>query len=94
MSDVCALCGRKAVNLTEHHLVPKQQGGTNGLTAMLCSACHRQIHALFTNEELADFYHSLERLADHPQMEKYLKWVKKQDPEKKIITRTSNRKKR
>ncbi|WP_431800217.1 HNH endonuclease [Halobacillus andaensis] len=75
MEEACELCHRNPVKTTEHHLIPKQHGGTNGPTAVLCSACHRQIHALFTNEELAGFYHSLERLADHPGMKRYLGWV-------------------
>ncbi|MFG6149500.1 HNH endonuclease [Halobacillus sp. B23F22_1] len=94
MCDQCELCQRSPVKTTEHHLIPKQHGGAAGPAAKLCSACHRQIHALFTNEELAGFYHTLARLADHPTMRKYVRWVKKQDPEKKITTRTSNRKKR
>ncbi|WP_226576831.1 HNH endonuclease [Halobacillus litoralis] len=94
MEKTCDLCHRYPVKTTEHHLIPKQFGGVEGPTAMLCTACHRQIHALFTNEELASFYHSIERLQDHPAMKKYLRWVKKQDPEKKITTRKSNRKKR
>ncbi|MBH0228741.1 HNH endonuclease [Halobacillus yeomjeoni] len=93
MGETCELCSRSPVVTTEHHLVPRQFGGVNGPTIMLCDACHRQIHALFTNEELAAFYHSVERLRDHPDMKKYLKWVQKQDPEKKITIRKSNRKK-
>ncbi|WP_254901790.1 HNH endonuclease [Thalassobacillus devorans] len=87
----CDLCARSPVTTTDHHLIPKEYGGADGPTAQLCSACHRQIHALFTNEELAGFYHTLERLADHPDMAKYLRWVKKQDPQKKITTRKSHR---
>ncbi|ELK45249.1 HNH endonuclease [Halobacillus sp. ACCC02827] len=94
MEETCDLCGRSPVKTTEHHLVPKQYGGTDGPTVMLCSACHRQIHAHFTNEELAGFYHSLERLKDHPDMQKYIRWVQKQDPEKRITTRKSNRRRR
>ncbi|ARI78069.1 HNH endonuclease [Halobacillus mangrovi] len=94
MGDKCDLCERSPVKTTEHHLVPRQYGGVEGPTVMVCSACHRQIHALFTNQELAAFYHTLERLKDHPDMRKYIKWVKKQDPEKRITTRKSNRRKR
>ncbi|MGI8314480.1 HNH endonuclease [Halobacillus mangrovi] len=94
MEEVCDLCERSPVTTTEHHLIPRQYGGVEGPTVLLCSACHRQIHALFTNEELAAFYHTLERLKDHPDVRKYIKWVKKQDPEKRITTRKSNRRKR
>ncbi len=94
MENTCDLCERTPITTTVHHLIPKQYGGVDGPTAMLCSACHRQLHALFTNEELAGFYHTLERLADHPDMGKYLRWVKKQDPEKRITTRKANRRRR
>lgn len=94
MEKVCELCKREPVRTTEHHLIPKEYGGVDGPMAMLCSACHRQVHALFTNEELAGFYHSIERLKDHPAIMKYIRWVKKQDPEKTITTRKSNRRKR
>ncbi|MCA0969637.1 HNH endonuclease [Halobacillus litoralis] len=94
MEETCELCKRSPLKTTEHHLIPREFGGVEGPTAWLCGACHRQIHALFTNAELAAFYHTLERLADHPDMIKYLCWVKKQDPEKRITTRKSNRKKR
>ncbi|MBM7554096.1 hypothetical protein JOC33_003009 [Thalassobacillus pellis] len=65
-----------------------------GPTVQLCGACHRQIHALFHNDELARFYHTVERIADHPDVERYLRWVRKQDPRKRILTRKSNRRKR
>lgn len=94
MEEKCELCGRCPIRTNEHHLIPKEFGGVEGPTALLCGACHRQIHALFTNAELASFYHSLERLADHPDMTKYISWVKKQDPEKRITTRKSNRRQR
>ncbi|WP_205439436.1 HNH endonuclease [Halobacillus ihumii] len=94
VENTCDLCGRTPITTTVHHLIPKQYGGAAGPTAMLCSACHRQLHALFTNEELAGFYHTVERLADHPDMGKYLRWVKKQDPEKRITTRKANRRRR
>ncbi|GGD17656.1 HNH endonuclease [Pontibacillus salipaludis] len=91
--ESCELCGRGPIETTEHHLVPRQYGGAEGPTAELCKACHKQIHALFTNAELAGFYNTIERLRDHPDMEKYIKWVKKQDPHKKITIKKANRKK-
>lgn len=39
----CELCGRHHVRLTEHHLTPKEEGGTFLPTAMLCIPCHKQI---------------------------------------------------
>lgn len=64
----------------------------DGPVARLCIPCHKYIHAIFTIEELAGFYHTLLRLQEHPSMEEYLKWVRKQAPGKKITIKKSNRK--
>ena len=49
----CELCERSEIELTKHHIIPKEEGGTEKDIVMICSDCHRQIHALYTNQELA-----------------------------------------
>jgi 5-methylcytosine-specific restriction enzyme A len=66
------------VEVTVHHLTPKEMGGTHIPTANLCIPCHKQIHALFTNEELAAGLNSIELLRSHPDLQKFLQWIKKQ----------------
>jgi hypothetical protein len=84
----CELCGREVYRLTVHHLVPrqrvKQKKAEVGPTVNICSACHRQIHNLFDNKRLAQELNSLEKLRDEPQMQKFLVWVKKQKPDKRV----------
>ncbi|MDX1631291.1 MAG: HNH endonuclease [Thermoanaerobaculia bacterium] len=80
----CDLCGRRTPRTTVHHLTPRQKGGQEGATADLCPACHRQIHALFTNQELAEDLNTLEHLRSHPQISRFLRWIRKQDPGKRI----------
>lgn len=74
--------------LTVHHLVPRQHTKRKkqdpGETANICSACHCQIHALFDNKLLAKELNTLEKLSNEPQMQKFLAWVRKQDPGKRI----------
>lgn len=74
----CELCGRGDVEVTVHHLTPKEMGGTFLPTAELCIPCHKQIHALFTNEELAAGLNSIELLRANSNIHKFLKWIKKQ----------------
>jgi 5-methylcytosine-specific restriction enzyme A len=74
----CELCLRKDVETTVHHLTPREMGGTFMPTADLCKACHKQIHALYSNEELAARLSTIERLKDDPEIAKFLKWIKKQ----------------
>ncbi len=80
----CELCEREMEVLTVHHLIPKQKKGTHGPTIDICSACHRQVHTLFDNTRLAQELNTLEKLKAEPQMAKFLSWVRKQKPEKRI----------
>ncbi|SAK81370.1 hypothetical protein AWB79_05324 [Caballeronia hypogeia] len=74
--EICALCGR-AVPLVErdlHHLVPKSQGGKQ--TAVLHRICHRQLHALFSEKELAQHYSTVEELLAHEAVRSFVDWVR------------------
>lgn len=46
-SDFCVICGRPAQS--QHHVVPRSQGGTNGPMISVCgigneSGCHGRLH--------------------------------------------------
>ena len=72
----CDLCEREVSELTKHHLVPKERGGKLLDTANLCKVCHKQIHALYTNRELAARLFTISRLKDDERIKKYLKFIK------------------
>ena len=74
----CELCLRDDVDRTVHHLTPREFGGGPEHTSKLCIPCHKQIHALYPNSELAIRLNTIEKLQDDPEMKKYLKWIKKQ----------------
>ncbi|KST62647.1 HNH endonuclease [Mastigocoleus testarum] len=80
----CELCERDVEKLTIHHLIPRQKKGHHGPKINICSACHRQIHTLFDNTRLAQELNSREKLINEAQMQKFIKWVKKQDPNRKV----------
>jgi len=67
-------------NLTRHHVVPKTRGGHD--VALLCKTCHRQIHALFANRELAAELGTIKSLRAHSAIRKYLRWVTRQNPDR------------
>lgn len=78
----CPLCGRPLVPgpaVDEHHLVPRTYDGAQ--TVRLHRVCHSKIHSLFTERELRDHYHTLDRLLAHPEIAKFVRWVRKKDPE-------------
>ncbi|WP_042462739.1 restriction endonuclease [Neobacillus dielmonensis] len=92
---VCELCGRDDVEITVHHLLPKEMGGTFGATANLCIPCHKQIHALYTNEEIAARLTSLSDLRKDEKLGRFIRWIRKQ-PSSKImkIKKSKERRKR
>jgi hypothetical protein len=87
----CALCERTVNHLTVHHLIPQQKGGQDGPRAEICSACHRQIHTLYDNGRLARELNCVERLRDEPEMQRFLSWVRRQDPSRRIKVRGGRR---
>ncbi|OKL38844.1 HNH endonuclease family protein [Pontibacter flavimaris] len=74
--QVCELCGREVLNLSRHHLVPREEGGRYGATAELCQPCHSTLHLTFSNRELAQLYNSIPALQQAAPLQKYLKWVR------------------
>ena len=73
---VCPLCERPIppAQRDAHHLVPKSKGGRQ--TEFLHRVCHRQIHALLTETELARQYASVDALLAHPELQAFVAWVK------------------
>jgi hypothetical protein len=76
VEEVCTLCGRPIPSKQKdaHHLIPKSHGGS--LTVNLHRICHRQIHALYTETELARQFSTVEQLMQQDEMRHFLKWVK------------------
>ena len=77
-ATTCELCLRDVDRYTVHHLIPKSKGGRFGPTARLRSTCHSQLHALFSETIPANELHSVELLRANPQVNNYLKWMRKQ----------------
>lgn len=43
--------------------------------AMVCSACHRQIHKTFTEKELEQEYNTIAALKTQPEIDKFVRWI-------------------
>lgn len=85
-SRTCALCGRTDIRTTRHHLVPRmrhRQKRTRRAftreqrqqTVDLCVPCHGHIHAVLTEKQLADEYHTLEALRRHEEVRRFAEWI-------------------
>jgi hypothetical protein len=83
----CALCEREVSTVTRHHLIPKSEGGRE--TVDLCAACHKTLHAFFTNRTLSVELSTIESLRRQPELQAYLRWVRKQ-ADRRITVRTKN----
>jgi hypothetical protein len=88
---ICPLCERAIPDSMKdaHHLVPKSKGGKQ--TQFLHRICHRQIHALFTETELARQYSTVEALLVHPEIELFVKWVETKPDDFFEVSRKSRR---
>ncbi|MGY3718320.1 HNH endonuclease [Sutcliffiella cohnii] len=92
---VCELCEREKVEITVHHLTPKEMGGTFMPNATLCIPCHKQIHALYTNEHLATELNTISQLKKERKMAAFIKWIRKQPATRiPVIKKSNERKKR
>ena len=58
--------------------MPRAAGGKHGPKAKLCPTCHRQLHAMFSENTLARELSSIEALQANEQVNDYLRWVRKQ----------------
>ena len=57
--------------------------------ALLCQDCHKQIHALYTNKELAMRLNTIAALEKDERVARYLRYIKNQPPNKNITIKKS-----
>jgi len=90
----CGLCGRpfQLRRLTRHHCRPREKGGTAEDVELICAQCHGMVHATYTNATLAALYPTLAKLREAPELERFLRWVRKQPPSRR--TRNEPRRRR
>lgn len=92
---LCPICDREmweGSSIDRHHFYPKCKGGRE--TEWTHKICHRKIHSIFTENELAKEYNNAEVVRTHPEIIKFIKWVSKKDPDFYDRTDTHNRKRR
>lgn len=80
--DTCGLCGRPLIagpSVNEHHLVPRSHRGRDKVR--MHRICHNKIHSVFSERELASFYHTWPRLLAHPEIAVFVDWVRKKPSE-------------
>lgn len=90
------LCGRAGLELTKHHLIPRARHNKPrtrrmhpdvDLKTTIAMLCHATVHHHFSEQQLAETYHSLATLRQHPEIAKFARWTAKQPADRKIATR-------
>ena len=88
-NGICELCRRQVSLLTKHHLIPKTRHANKRnkrdfdrhdvkhRLAWICRPCHSHVHALFTEKILEREFNTLELLAAHPEVAKFIAWIRK-----------------
>lgn len=73
---LCPMCERVIPDdqKDDHYLVPKSKGGK--ITVCLHRVCHSQIHAIFTDAQLAKKLFTITAILEDPAMQKFVTWVK------------------
>jgi len=104
IENKCPLCSRENGGvMQDHHLKPKMfktrtrdvHDSNNKIS--IHKICHQKIHATFSEKDLFDYYHTIERLLESEQIQKFVKWISKKPLDfydKSIETRSRKRKRK
>ena len=74
--ETCKICNRPlGANIDELHLIPKTFKGKDTIT--LHKICHRFLHATISEREMVNYYHTIDRILERDEIQKFIKWVSK-----------------
>jgi len=79
---ICPICDRdmwKGPSIDKHHFIPKCKGGKD--SEFLHKICHRKIHSLWTEKELEKEYNDPNKVCSHEEIQKFIKWIEKKEPD-------------
>ena len=90
----CSLCGRpfERTQLTKHHCLPREKGGSQEDVELLCPQCHGMVHATYTNATLAALYPTIAQLRQAPELAAFVRWVRKQPSSRRKSNQPRRRK--
>lgn len=102
----CELCLRQVSRITRHHLIPKTRHKNKRTRrrhdreerttriAMLCRPCHSNIHAHFTEKELADELNTIALLRERPEIQAFTEFMAGKPDGFRVRHKTAGRKRR
>jgi hypothetical protein len=66
-------------SVDRHHFVPRAEGGR--ASAPVHRICHRKLHTLWTERELAHLYQTPAAIRAHPEIARFVRWLRGKPPE-------------
>jgi hypothetical protein len=69
----------EGASVDRHHWIPKSQGGAE--QAPMHRVCHKKIHAVLSEKELAQDFSTPDALRGHPEIARFIRWVQRKPPE-------------
>jgi hypothetical protein len=78
----CPICGREMIpgpSVDRHHWVPRSRGGDACVT--MHRVCHRMLHRVFDERQLAEAYHDAATIRAHPDIRRFVKWLQRKPPD-------------
>lgn len=93
----CPICDRSMVEnryINRHHLIPKCKAGAYTDQITLHTICHNKIHSVWSETELSQYFHTVERIRGHQDIRKFIKWIANKPPDFYSKTKRSNGKRR
>jgi hypothetical protein len=66
-------------SIDRHHWIPRAQGGKE--QAPMHRVCHKKIHSVLTEREIAVLYSTPDALRAHPEIARFIDWVQRHPPE-------------
>ena len=75
----CPICDREMLegSHNEHHLIPSTFGGKEKIP--LHVICHDKLHHTFSEREMVNYYHTIKRIIENEEIQKFIKWIRKKD---------------
>jgi len=98
----CDLCGRRVQRVTKHHLIPRtrhknkknkkdfERKEVKQRIMWTCLPCHHHLHAVLTEKELEREYNTRQLLLEHPEIHKFISWIKNKPDGTVVPAKKSN----
>ena len=71
-------------SFNEHHLIPHTFGGKDKIELHII--CHDKLHHTFSEREMVNHYHTVERILENEEIQKFIKWIGKKDISQRLYT--------